>query len=253
MACLLTMSLTGQPLPLLPPTPGPGKACGSHRYCSVEDILFWEAHGAMDLEALKLLFAERQTVQHSTVDRFNRRCARAGPGAAGKSPLCRRIPLGSAVSGASIIFGAGILARTAVSLISAAARRCSAHRKRAIPRCSSWPIERPRSGYAQRRRALAVQGRTRSRRTSSSAAQDAMSRPDFAGLRRRHPWHAGTVPASPSEAAPPSPAVATVKAWAGRRCSLGGAFFASLLFLLAEAAVLVRCSLRFRCCSCSYY
>jgi len=111
------------PLQLPAPDSTAWQACGNHRYCSVEDILFWEAHGAMDLEALKLLFAERQTIQRQHGRSFlivdahelgqvppeNRRYAveyRSDP------PF----------QGASIIFGASVLARTAVGLISAAAR-----------------------------------------------------------------------------------------------------------------------------------
>ena len=146
------------PLPLPAPDSEAWQACGSHRYCSVEDILFWEAHGAMDLEALKLLFAERQTIQRQHGRSFlivdahelgqvppeNRRYAveyRSDP------PF----------QGASIIFGAGILARTAVSLISAAARLLGRTESELSTLFFVADREAAVQVVRQRRRALAVQ------------------------------------------------------------------------------------------------
>jgi hypothetical protein len=110
--------------PALPPSdPSAWQACGPHRYCTRDDVLFWQPHGSMDLEQLKRLFAERLALQVS--------CGRSfivvdAHELGSVPPEIRRYAIhyrpDPPFVGATVIFGASVLARTAVSLITAAAR-----------------------------------------------------------------------------------------------------------------------------------
>jgi hypothetical protein len=86
-------------------------------------VLFWQAHGSLDLEQLKLLFAERLALQV----RFGRSFIVVDARDLGLvPPENRRYAIhyrpDPPFVGATVIFGASVLARTAVSLITAAAR-----------------------------------------------------------------------------------------------------------------------------------
>lgn len=97
--------------------------CGEHRYCVRGDVLHWEAHGAMDLDQLKRLFAERQALQLRLGRSFLVVDARdLGP----VPPENRRYAIDyrpdPPFRGSTVVFGGNVITRTAVSLITAAAR-----------------------------------------------------------------------------------------------------------------------------------
>lgn len=110
----------------LGPPPADGVAwhpCGEHRFCIRGDVLHWEAHGAMNLDQLQRLFAERQAVQLRLGRSFLVIDARD---LGSVPPENRRYAIhyrpDPPFRGATVIFGGNVIVRTAVSLITAAAR-----------------------------------------------------------------------------------------------------------------------------------
>jgi hypothetical protein len=96
---------------------------GGHRYYRRDDTMFWECHGSMQRSDLVVLFDERMALQRQWGRVFVLFDAREMDSV---SPEGRRFAIqfrpDPPLCGAVVVFGAGLLARTALSLIIAAAR-----------------------------------------------------------------------------------------------------------------------------------
>lgn len=103
---------------------------GRQRFYVRGDVLYWEAHGALTPEELGQMFAHRAAVQHQQGRVFMLIDAR-DTGAV--PPETRRYAVqhkpDPPLRGLSVVIGAGLLVRTAVSLILAAGRLLGRHER----------------------------------------------------------------------------------------------------------------------------
>lgn len=96
---------------------------GRHRFYQRDDILFWECHGPMNLPDIAALFDARMTVQRQLGRVFLLVDARENDSV---PPEGRKYATAykpdPPFQGAVVVFGAGLIARTAVTLITSASR-----------------------------------------------------------------------------------------------------------------------------------
>lgn len=108
--------------------PDPPKApivqrSGEHRFHVCDDVVYWECHGAMEIQDIQAMFEQRVAVQRQLGRVFLVFDAHALDGIPSES---RRYAIDfkpeQAFHGAVVIVRAGLLARTAVALITTAAK-----------------------------------------------------------------------------------------------------------------------------------
>lgn len=97
--------------------------CGNHRFYLREDVLYWECHGPMKLQDITVLFEQRIALQRQHGRVFLLFDAHAMDGI---PPESRRYAIqvkpDPPLRGAVAVLGAGLLARAALALLTAAAR-----------------------------------------------------------------------------------------------------------------------------------
>lgn len=96
---------------------------GRHRYYRRDDILFWECHGPMNPQDLVTLFDTRMAVQRQFGRVFLLVDAHKNDGVPAESRrYAARFKPDPPFQGAVVVFGAGLIVRTAVTLITSASR-----------------------------------------------------------------------------------------------------------------------------------
>lgn len=99
------------------------QTAGEHRFHIREDMLFWKVHGVITVEDLKVFFAQRIALQEQRGRVFllvDARDFASLPAETRKYAV--QFKPDRPFRGALVVFGAGVLIRTAVSLILAAVR-----------------------------------------------------------------------------------------------------------------------------------
>lgn len=97
--------------------------CGQHSFYLRDDVLFWDAHGLMTVPDLKVMFEERMAVQRQHGHVFLLLNAQAlGSTPAESRRYAVEFKPDPPIRGAVVLFGAGLIVRTAVSLVLGAAR-----------------------------------------------------------------------------------------------------------------------------------
>ena len=97
--------------------------CGRHRFYRRDDLLFWECHGPMNLQDIVALFDARMAVQRQFGRVFLLVDAHKNDGVPAESRrYATTFKPDPPFQGAVVVFGAGLIARTAVTLITSASR-----------------------------------------------------------------------------------------------------------------------------------
>ena len=96
---------------------------GRHRFYQRDDILFWECHGPMNVQDLIALFDVRMAVQRQFGCVFLLVDAHKNDGVPAESRrYATTFKPDAPFQGAVVVFGASLIARTAVTLITSASR-----------------------------------------------------------------------------------------------------------------------------------
>lgn len=97
--------------------------CGSHRFYLRGDVVFWEAHELMTVPDLRVMFEQRMALQRQHGHVFLVLNAQAlGTTPAESRRYAVEFKPDPPFRGAVVLFGAGLIVRTAVSLILGASR-----------------------------------------------------------------------------------------------------------------------------------
>lgn len=121
------------------------QTCGLHRFYVRDDVIYWECHGPMHLPDLLALFDERMALQrqHGRVLVLIDANEMTGVPAESRRYATQFKP-DPPIQGTVVVFGAGLIVRTAVSLITAAARLLGRRDIRTVFFCESvedaWAI-----------------------------------------------------------------------------------------------------------------
>ena len=99
------------------------QSCGQQRFYIQDDVLFWESHGATTVQDLKVFFEQRTALQSRRGRVFllvDARDLASFPAETRKHAVTFKPA--EPLRGAIVVFGAGLLVRTAVSLVLSAGR-----------------------------------------------------------------------------------------------------------------------------------
>jgi hypothetical protein len=121
------------------------RVCGSHRFYVRDDVLFWECHGPTNLQDVVVLLDLRKALQRQYGQAFLLVDAQDHGGVPAESRrYAATFSPDRPGSGVVVVFGAGPLIRTAVFLISSAAKLLQRNHSTAVffaaSAAESWAI-----------------------------------------------------------------------------------------------------------------